>query len=428
MKLKDYRSSMFNSCLNTSMISLTEQIDLIKQKPDAISIHKPDKKWLLLTSEVGYFNRVTHFVCGDVSSLLFLNSNGELCYPTITEVEKNPLKYFMIYPLPFNMNPSTMNEEVEFIWETKRFNSTKTDKEFVKLDFANGIEIGRTFFFYTGTNKVPLTKFEEAINGSNDRNYFWPNKNLIINSNPEFVLGILFGYLKESIEKFAENSNRSDKPLKEKLYLNRTNNSYIFSTILNWLGASYSFQNVEMINVDNFQTNMRMHITLPHYLLNIFRNILKMYPEFSEYEEFKKIFKSHEWFITGKNKVRKMPIGAKEKSKSNYNTLIDEGKIRIVPMSSFKFNEVTTDIDMYDFTMPRADATNYAITFCPILKNSDGDILTLSAIYGKEAIEDAKAFEPTHKEWFRNLNDGAINNYIADDAILGLYSATKFLG
>lgn len=429
MKVQDYKVSKFNNNLNLRMVSLTEDIELVKQIPDLMSIHKPEKKWLLLTSEVGYFNKVTHFVSGDVASLLFINSNGELCYPTLTEVEKNPMKYFMIYPLPFNMNLETNNKEVEFLWESKQFKVTRNEKETIQLNFKNGIEIGRTFFYYTGTNRVSLSKFEEAINGSNDRNYFWPNKNLIINSNPEFVMGILFGYLKESIDKFSLPEN--EKPLKEKLYLNKTNNSYIFSTILNWLGASYSFQNIELITNGVYQTNMRMHITLPHYLLNIFRNAIKelsVTEDTSEYEEFRKIFKSHEWFLTTKNKVRKMPIGAKEKSKSNYNTLIDEGKIRIVPMSSFKFVEVKNDLEMYDFTMPRADATNYAITFCPILKNSDGDILTLSAIYGKEAIEDAKAFEPTHKEWFRNLNNGAINNYIADDAILGLYSATKFLG
>ena len=123
-----------------------------------------------------------------------------------------------------------------------------------------------------------------------------------------------------------------------------------------------------------------------------------------------------------------MPINAKEKSENNYNTLIEEGKIRLLPMTSFKFIEIKENINMYDFTMPRADATNYAFPFTPLLKNSDGDILTLSAISGAEAIEDAKPFKPAHKEWFRNLNDGNIKNHISDDAILGLFAATKYLG
>jgi hypothetical protein len=96
-------------------------------------------------------------------------------------------------------------------------------------------------------------------------------------------------------------------------------------------------------------------------------------------------------------------------------------------MTSFKIIESKENINLYDFTMPRADATNYAFAFTPLLKNSDGDMLTLSAIYSKEAIADAKVFKPAHKEWFRNLNDGNIKNYIADDAILGLFAATKHL-
>ena len=99
-------------------------------------------------------------------------------------------------------------------------------------------------------------------------------------------------------------------------------------------------------------------------------------------------------------------------------------------MTSFKLQDVSEefkDLVLYDFSMERADATNYALAFTPLLKNSDGDILTMSSIFGIEAIEDAQVFAPTHKEWFRDLNSGAISNYIADDAILGLYAATKFL-
>ena len=30
-------------------------------------------------------------------------------------------------------------------------------------------------------------------------------------------------------------------------------------------------------------------------------------------------------------------------------------------------------------------------------------------------------------DWYRNLNDGNVLNYIKDDALLGLYNATKYL-
>ena len=85
-----------------NMLSITEyepsgkinkNPELIFQKPMAVSIHKPEKKWLLVSSEVGYFNKITQFICGEVSSLLFLNANGELESPTISEVKQNPQKY-----------------------------------------------------------------------------------------------------------------------------------------------------------------------------------------------------------------------------------------------------------------------------------------------------------------------------------------------
>ena len=59
------------------------ETEYLYQKPTSISIHKPEKKFLLLSSEAGYFNRVTQFVSGNVDSLLFLNNNGEIETPTL---------------------------------------------------------------------------------------------------------------------------------------------------------------------------------------------------------------------------------------------------------------------------------------------------------------------------------------------------------
>ena len=43
--------------------------------------------------------------------------------------------------------------------------------------------------------------------------------------------------------------------------------------------------------------------------------------------------------------------------------------------------------------MPREDATNYSLAFTPkLLKNSDGDILSGSAIFGVEALKDLRKF------------------------------------
>lgn len=426
------------------------ETEYLYQKPTSISIHKPEKKFLLLSSEAGYFNRVTQFVSGNVDSLLFLNNNGEIETPTLQEVSENPQKYFMIYPIPANMYEEVNNEEIEFSWESSRYNRINFIKSKVKLTFGLGLDIGKKFFKYTKESTLPLTNFDIAINGCKDDSLFWPHKNLILNSNKKFILGILFGYLLESLKVFDQSEdlfkyinpknlknlkNKNLPPLKERLFIKKNDNSYIFSTMLNWLGASYSFQNIQPLIINNMETSTKLHMSLPHSLINDYTEILKsneildLNSETHEaLLEFKKLFKSHEWFITSKTKVRRMPINAKEKAIISYNTLIDTGKIRLLPMTSFKFIEVKEDIEMYDFTMPRADATNYAFAFTPLLKNSDGDILTLSAIYGKESIDDAKTFKPAHKEWFRNLNDGNIKNYIADDAILGLFAATKYLG
>lgn len=432
-------------------ITEDENTEIISQTPDFVSIHNPDKKFMLLSSEAGYFNRVTQFISGNIDSLLFLNVNGSLEKPTIEEVIKNPKKYFMIYPLPYNMNNETINEKMEFVWESTRFNRTNISKTEVELNFNLGFEIGRKFFDFSENSKYCLTNFDLAINGSKDSKLFWPHKNLIINSNAKFILGILFGYLKESLSTFDASPdiskfkittqkypNQTDSllpVLKERLFIKKNDNSYIFSTMLNWLGASYSFQPIPSLKAENLETTIKLHLSLPYVLLKTYDEILKSEEllkldedEIEQLIEFRKLFKTHEWFITTKNKVRKMPVAAKEKSQeSNYNNLIETGKIRLLPMTSFKFIEVKENIPMYDFTMPRADATNYALAFTPILKNSDGDILTLSAISGSEAIDDANTFKPVHKEWFRNLNDGSIKNYIADDAILGLFAATKHL-
>ena len=93
------------------------------------------------------------------------------------------------------------------------------------------------------------------------------------------------------------------------------------------------------------------------------------------------------------------------------------------------FKEITNENDgkdiLYDFSTENHIHTNYAFPFTPILKNSDGDILTIMAVSTRQGVNDALKFSPENKEYFRSLNDGNIKNYIADDAVLGLYNATK---
>lgn len=399
---------------------------LVKQKPDSISHHNPDKKWLFKSTELGYFNRVTQFISGDVSSLLFIDVNGKWCSPTITEVSNNQKKYFMVYPIPAN-NSETINNEVVLNYRTHKFQRVFEGEIQKTLSFDLGIEIGKKFFRFKPDAKEALTQFEEAINGSPNEKTFWPNKNLIINSNLDFVFGILLGYLYESDRIFnPENSNQQF--IKDNLFLHKNDNIYIFTTILNWLGASYKFNNITnpLVTSEGYICDKKMSISFPYWYLAKFKEYLKEYPAL---EIFSKLFKTKEWFLMENSKIRKNFVG-KNVFKHNLNQMILDGKLLLVPMTSFKLFDVSKefkDLILYDFSMERADATNYSLAFTPLLKNSDGDILTMSSIFGAEAIEDAQVFAPTHKEWFRDLNSGAISNYIADDAILGLYAATKNL-
>jgi hypothetical protein len=100
--------------------------------------------------------------------------------------------------------------------------------------------------------------------------------------------------------------------------------------------------------------------------------------------------------------------------------LIDTKYIQFQKMDKSNNKEI-----MYDFTMARADATNYTIPFGPVLKNSDGDILGVMALFGKESLQEAKVFSPTTKDYYRSFNDGEIQSWITKDAVLGLYNITK---
>ena len=407
-----------------SIIPDEKSPQLIYQKPDSISHHNPEKKWLFKSTELGYFNRVTQFISGDVSSLLFIDTNAKWCSPTITEVSNNPKKYFMVYPIPAT-NSETINNEILLTYRTHKFQRIFEGEVQKTLSFDLGFETGKKFFNFKPNSNFHLSQFEEAINGSTTENIFWPNKNLIVNSNIDFVFGILFGYLCES-DRFFNPEVTDPNIIKDNLFLHKNDNIYIFTTMLNWLGASYKFKNIQPISSENYIADKKISLSFPTFYNTKFKEYLIDYPGL---EIFSKLFKTKDWFINENYKIRKNFVN-KNLFKHNLNQLVLDGKLLIVPMTSFKLQDVSEefkDLVLYDFSMERADATNYALAFTPLLKNSDGDILTMSSIFGTEAIEDAQVFAPTHKEWFRDLNSGAISNYIADDAILGLYAATKFL-
>lgn len=108
--------------------SILDNGQIIDQVPDSFSTHNVEKKFLMLSNEVGYFNKITKFVVGNEKSLLFLDNKGEQCYPTIEEVLSKPRKYFCIYPIPCNNNTDAQNFSIEL--ETTKTLFSRINKTF----------------------------------------------------------------------------------------------------------------------------------------------------------------------------------------------------------------------------------------------------------------------------------------------------------
>ena len=425
--------NQFKTKAQFTVKSILDDFSLISQNINKISIHEATEQFQLLSTELGYFNKLTKFVVGNESSLLFLTEQSELVYPTIREVQKNPKKYFLMYPIPaFN---TINNDSIEIEIEKKLFNQIRTEVVDLQLNAAQGFNFGVKFLEYKTYNDNMLELVDLAINGSMDEKYFWPDKNIIVNSNPKFALSILLGYF--------WNLRLLPKKKKKNFYIHKNDNIYIFATILNYLGASYYIQNIKGFECEDKDSviDKTVNIKLPFIFKNILDEIFKDLVDEAIIDiedkqlffEYFNIVKQNELLQNERKQIRRFTsvnfINKLDKIPftNELNKTILAGTI-LIPVSAIRFEKVS-DKDkevIYDLTSDRADATNYAIPFTPILKNSDGDILTLSTAFSEEALEDAKAFEPSSKEWFRNLNNGGINKYIKDDALLGLYALTKF--
>jgi hypothetical protein len=229
----------------------------------------------------------------------------------------------------------------------------------------------------------------------NTKNGISLNKNILLNSNYKFVLGILDGYY--------DNNNQLG------YFINSDVNIYTFTTILNYLGASYSIRNAE-------SNTKKLFIQLPL----IFKGLINS-----------RFIKTEQYGYNSLDKELQVvnEIIHFDKEPIDLQDIINSGKVLAIPYSSLIFEKLSdTDTQkMYDLTSERSDATNYSMLMTPFLKNSDGDILAISGIFTKEGLSSAQEFSPEVREYYKNLNDGEINNWIADDAILGLYNSTSQL-
>lgn len=389
---------MKNSTKNIKfdVLGLTTNNQIIKQQTLTIAEHQAQTKYLMLAKNnfvrkepvycPGYFNRKTNFIIGEVQSLIAIDKKLNI----ITGEASNTSnligsEYFMLYPIPcFQMerNATLDYEDSETGTITK-----------IVLDWHAGYSIGlilsgqeqSKFDFHPGFLSLLI----------NTKNGISLNKNILLNSNYKFVLGILEGYY--------DNNDQAG------FFINNNVNIYTFTTILNYLGASYSIRNAE-------NNTKKLFIQLPLIFKEIINN------KFIKTEQYG--FNSLDNELQIVNEIIYF-----DKEPTNLSEVINSGKVLAIPYSSLTFERLLDDDTqrMYDLTSEREDATNYAMSFTPLLKNSDGDILAISGIFTKEGLSSAQEFSPEVREYYKNLNDGEINNWIADDAILGLYNSTSQL-
>lgn len=420
--------------------SITKDNVLINQESFSYEKHYSNKKFMLVSKEIGYFNKITKFVCSDDKSLLFFDSFGEQLHLSISEVkERNDL--FLMYPNAFPTN----NEKVLLTKTGTYFGKEVHETEELKLDFKLGYEVGERILLIKKYTKYSKTIIMDILNGSELLDHFWPDKKIITNSNPEFCLGILVGYFDNIFKRFKIENQKSPTKYQNKdklnLYIHQKDNVYTLTTILNMFSAKYQIINLKEPLVykdidEEAILDKYIDIKLPNHWKTLLSQITKENPELISNLSFdiNKLFKNYEIFMV-KDKFKRLGIKEFEEKfnskpedfNSNFNKDILDGKYFMLSTNDISFIETEEYEHIWDLVMPREDATNYSLAFTPILKNSDGDILSGSAIFGVEALKDLESFSPVSIDWYRNLNDGNVLNYIKDDALLGLYNATKYL-
>ncbi len=372
-----------------NVLGLTDDGQMVEQETLTIQEHEVQTKYLMLADNQfkgfspvlcpGYFNRKTQFLIGEVNSLIAIDSQLNRIDGNTSDLINADA--YLLYPVPCL---------------TMEFNKTL---EYFNEDSVTDIDLSYDFGQSIGSFLAGKTDIEELIDLSHEgfirlfidtRRGVSLNKNVLLNSNYKFVLGILNGY-------YLANGEKA-------IHINSNVNIYTFTVILNYLGASYSIRNSR-------DHRKKMFIQLPDRFEKYIESL------FIKPRSFKVIHGELE--LVSKHRNYDAPEGLAAD--------INSGKIIAIPTSSILFETLDKDaVDrMYDLTSERHDATNYAMPMTPLLKNSDGDILAASGIFTKEGLEDAKAFSPEDKVYYKKINDGSINQWIAGDAIVGLYNATS---
>jgi hypothetical protein len=336
---------------------------------------------------LGYFNKKTNFMVGEKNSLLWWDATDKkILTKNISDIKAEPKRYFMLYDLNYIMDKDSYNETIKI---TKK--ETQENIE-IKLTSQFGRDIGELLLKSDPTNlEIPenFNFLKALIKTENNRINL--NKQILVNSNPKFLLGILEGYVKE-----------------ERAFILKNNiNIYNFTYILNLLGAQYSIRTL----ADN---KKQIRFRLPIFL----KSSSKLKENF---------FRPWKYFFDGDQVVLRRSVEISvDATEPDFFQIVNSGLIELVPAKDLVFTEVNDQV-MYDLTMSRADATNYSLPCFPYCKNSDGDVLGAIAITSEDAAKEAiRKFSTELKENFLSLSTGEVQSWgVKLDSQVGLYVATK---
>jgi hypothetical protein len=360
--------------------------------------HQMDNSYLILSKNdfgkvkkrinVGIFNKKTNFIIGEKNSLLFWdNQELKIISPDINEVLKEPKRYFMFYDMNFITEFNNILLSVR--------DKIKGEALELKLTRQFGADIGK-FLKQSDPQTVEIPPEFEILKSIIivENGKISINKQVLINSNYNFLIGILEGYLQNDYQ-FILKSNF---------------NIYNITYILNLLGAQYSIRSIP-------NNEKQIKFKLPSFL-----------KESSSLSDV--FFRKYKYYFIDKKLVLQH-VSNIDKFIDINNTeifnLVNMGVIEMIPVRDLVFIKQEAPMTGYDLTMEHKDATNYSLPGLPFMKNSDGDVLGAIAIMTKDAAEECiRKFSVEMKVNFLNLADASVNNWgVKLDSQLGLFTATK---
>jgi len=440
-----------------SVSNLDSTQDVLSQSTIDVVKHSPKKCYRILSKNdfgkkrrinIGFFNKKTNFIVSNENSLMTLKlDNNELKVQatTIDSIEKNE---FLIYYIPI-LELKRLNKINEHILITTHDEDDpeKIIKTEVPLTFDLGRVVGKILKYrnldeyinenlYKDPEKIKedeaLEIFLKLIIENNSAGAVSLHKKLILSSNEEFLFGIIF--------EFFEKPKTSEE--KNKIYINDIN-VYSLTMILNLLGASYSIRKTPE---RGFQLRFKLPIYFEYLLEKLYDSNKESFKDLSK-EEFLyklKMFRQYRFYVLKNENSNENSIEIKELSGySTYKKVVEDfkkldnqdetlinliniGAIELIPVYDLVFEKVECPV-MFDFvTEGREKGTNYIIPGLPLLKNSDGDILGVMAVWTKDAAQEAdKKFGIKTKSNLVSPLTGGVYQWIGIDGILGLYNFTK---